>query len=134
MNPFEFVNSICDKGTHFSHFNRYYDSAYKPFIVNRHLSFFPDTIFLAQDMNVNWHLPHKMQYEYYFNSVRSKKRFKKWPPTKKAPEDVKIVQDYYKINTRRAREYLDLMSIDDLLEIKRRLDTGGEEQVKKNRK
>lgn len=134
MNPFEFVNSINDKKTHFGEFNQYYEASYKPFLVNRHLSYFPDTVFSAQDMNVNWHLPHKMQYEFLYNEVRPKRRFKKWPPARTTPEDVGIVRDYFGVNPQRAREYLELLTSDQLLEIKERLDRGGDEREKKKNK
>ena len=125
MNPFEFIDSICTKKSHFPEFNRYYDSAYNPFVTNRHLSYFPDTIFLAQDMNLNWQIPRKMQYEYYYTSVRPKRRFKRWPPQRRTPEEVQLVSAFYGVNYRRAREYVNILSDEEISRIRSEMSEGG---------
>ena len=56
------------------------DSAkkYPAYVVNRCLSSFTDTILYANEMNKNSHLPPKMQYDFYINSVKPRKRFSPW--------------------------------------------------------
>ena len=51
---------------------------YKAFVVNRSLSYFPDTVFMSNEMNRLHHVDSKMQYDFLINIVRTKKRFSKW--------------------------------------------------------
>ncbi|MBV32909.1 MAG: DNA polymerase, partial [Porticoccaceae bacterium] len=75
--PFDFLNSI-----NYSKQNLIKEpqdeKEYVPFIVNRGLGYFQDTIMLANEMNVNCHIDNKMQYDFLKNTVRKRKRFSKW--------------------------------------------------------
>ena len=51
---------------------------YPPYIVNRCLSGFIDTIMVANEVNINHHLSKKLQYEFLLNIVRPKRRFSPW--------------------------------------------------------
>ena len=54
------------------------EKSYQPFIVNRCLSSFTDTILYSNEMNKNPHLPKRMQYDFFINSVKPRKRFSPW--------------------------------------------------------
>ncbi len=54
------------------------ERGYPPYIVNRCLSSFTDTILYVNEMNKSSHLPKKMQYDFLLNSVKPRKRFSPW--------------------------------------------------------
>ena len=97
---------------------------YKPFLINRGLSMFPDTIMYANDMNIKSHLESKLQYHYLLNSVRPKKRFGKWVK-KVASDDVEAVQQYFQYNDEQALIATSLLSSEQLQQIKEKLSKGG---------
>src|SRR5690242_4993659 len=73
------------------------EKTYPPFVVNRCMSYFPDTLMHAQEMNLRGHLDKRLQYEYLLKSVRKRKRFAPWQKNV-SPEDLQIVKDYYGFN------------------------------------
>ena len=121
--PFDFLNSI-----NFSKKNLIEDTEdekqYVPFIVNRGLGYFQDTIMLANEMNVNCHIDNKMQYDFLKNTVRKRKRFSKWL---KAEDDrkVDILVAYLGYSRSNAKHVADLFDDSAIKDIKKRLDTGG---------
>ena len=97
---------------------------YKPFVVNRCLSYFADTIFHANEMNCAPWLDSKSQFDFHRLAIRKKKRFSPW--LKKETEDnLKLIQDVYGYSEQKAREVLNILSDQDLEQIKKSLDTGG---------
>ena len=66
MNPFEYLNSINSTKKNIMH-DDIMEKEYNAFIINRGLSFFPDTILFANEMNVNHHLDNKLQYHFLIN-------------------------------------------------------------------
>jgi len=121
--PFDFLNSI-----NYSKQNLIKEpqdeKEYVPFIVNRGLGYFQDTIMLANEMNVNCHIDNKMQYDFLKNTVRKRKRFSKWL---KSDDDKKIdlLIEYFGYSRSVAKSVFDLFSADDIKNIKKRLDKGG---------
>ncbi len=100
------------------------EASYLPFVVNRCLSYFPDTIFQANEMNSKHGLPHKMQFDYLLNAVKKRKRFSPWLKAEK-PEDLEAVKEYFCYSNRRAIEALVLLTPEQIERIKYLLDTGG---------
>lgn len=100
------------------------------YIINRCYSYFPDTIFYAQEMNMRTHLDGKPQYEFYLHGLKPDKRFSKWFKAEN-PEHLEIVKEYYQYNTKKAREALKILTIDDIEYIKARLFRGGVGKKKK---
>ena len=121
--PFDFLNSI-----NFSKKNLIEDTEaekqYVPFIVNRCLGYFQETIMLANEMNVNCHIDNKMQYDFLKNTVRKRKRFSKWL---KAEDDrkVDILVAYLGYSRSNAKHVADLFDDSAIKDIKKRLDKGG---------
>jgi hypothetical protein len=105
--------------------NEYNKSDYVPFLINRGMSFYPDTILHANTMNEYSLLDKELQYKYYIYSVRKKKRFTKWLSSSKPPEKLKIIANYYKISLKKAKSIVDMISKEDLLKMKQFLDPGG---------
>lgn len=85
---------------------------YVPFIVARSLSYFPDTIFLANMVNHRGSTDKKAHYDYLFHSVRKRKRFSKWQKREENPA-IPAIAWAYGINRRRAEEYLGIVSKGD---------------------
>jgi len=124
MNPFEFVKSINEKTGNILEQNPDLEKAYTPFLVNRGLSFTPDTILSANEMNAAPFLDKRMQYDYLYSTVRKKKRYAKW--IKAEQDDLEdLVVEHFQVSRRRATEYLALLSERDLQEIKERNNKGG---------
>lgn len=127
MNPFDFVNSInvskenLMRGTEN---DALAESGYAPFIVNKSLSYFPDTIFYANEVNKMAHADNILQYSYLLNSVRAQKRFAKWVK-KEDSDDLEAIKEYYGYSNEKAYQALQLLSNDQLNLIKEQLQKGG---------
>lgn len=100
------------------------EAGYVPFVTNRALSYFPDTILYASEMNTNHHIDNKLQFHYLINSIRPKKRFSKWAKRQDS-DDFEAVKQYYKYDNAKTEQALALLSPDQINIIKKRLNTGG---------
>lgn len=123
MNHFDYLNSInltkddimvtpeCEK-------------AYNPYMVNRGLGYFYDTVVLANMMNQYHHVDKKLQYHFFINSIRKRKRFSKWnkPETH---SDIEVIKEYYGYSNEKARQVLSLLSPEQIKIIKEKVNRGG---------
>ena len=100
---------------------------YSPFIVNRGLSFFMDTIFQSNEVNRNHHLDSRLQFDYLLNSIRQKKRYSKWLKPEKL-NDLEVVKEYYGFSNGKAKDALSVLTKDQLAFIKDKLNQGGAEK------
>lgn len=101
------------------------DSDYVPFMINKAMSMGADTHLPAQEMNLRASLDKTIQYKYYLYSVRKKKRFNPWVKKLQTSDKAKIIAEYYDISLRKAKEYENLVSSEDLKNMKKYLDKGG---------
>lgn len=128
MNPFEFVNSINftkkDLMTN-SDNDELSEKAYVPFLVNKSLSYFVDTIMYSNEINTLSHLDNKLQYHFLLNSIRPSKRFAKWAK-KQDSNDLDNVKAYFNLNNEKAQQALSLLSREQLKLIEQKLEKGGE--------
>ena len=85
------------------------EKKYLPFIVNRCLSYFPDTILQVNEMNQYSHLDKKMQFDFLRHSIRPRKRFSKWLKNEKT-EQFEAVKAYYGYSNQRADEALSILT------------------------
>jgi len=86
------------------------EKAYAPFVVNKALSYHSDCVLYANEMNANYMLDVKMQYDYLRHSIRSKKRpFNKWVKREKE-SDLEAIKLYFGYSTRAARDALSVLS------------------------
>ena len=99
------------------------EKQYAPYVINRCLSYFPDTIFLVNSMNCIPNVDKRMHYEFLLNSVRKRKRFSKWL---KREQDHRLdwIKEYYKISDKKAREYALLLSNEEIEDIKNKTTYG----------
>jgi hypothetical protein len=100
------------------------EKAYPPFIVNKCLSGFLDTVLYANEMNMNSHLDKKMQYDFFINSISPRKRFSPWEK-KSSIDCLDAVKEYYGYNTDKALQALRILDKNQLEEIKRLVNKGG---------
>ena len=76
------ANSINQTKKHLIDEDPSIEKDYPPYIINRCLSGHLDCIMFANEMNIHNNIPKKMQYDFYLNSLRKKKRFSPWKPNK----------------------------------------------------
>jgi hypothetical protein len=123
MNPFQFVNEITF-GKKDVMVDPDMEKKYVPFMVNRSLSYFTDTVHMANEMNKYHHLDKKLQFQFLLNIVRKKKRFSKWvKPT--TDSNVDVIKEYYGYSNEKAIQILPLLSADQLNIIKNKVNKGG---------
>jgi hypothetical protein len=101
------------------------------FLINRSLSMSPDTVMYANDMNELYDLDGMLQYDYFINSIRKKKRYNKWAKASKTSSKIDIIKEYYNYNEQRAVEVLPLLSKEHLDFIRSKMDKGGNDGVPK---
>lgn len=100
------------------------EKQYPPYIINRCLSGFIDTVMYANEMNIHNMLDNKLQYDFYINIIRPKKRFTPWLKKEKL-EDLELVKLYYGYSNEKARTALRILTESQLEFIRTKLDKGG---------
>ena len=101
-----------------------WEKKYPPFIINKCLAPFPDTVHLVNEMNVNHHLDSKLQYDFLLNSIRPRDRYTPWLKAKKI-KNLEYVKEYYGYSNEKAKTVLDILTKDQLKLIKEKLYKGG---------
>ena len=97
---------------------------YAPYIINRCLSGNLDCIMFVNEMNKYSFLDKDMQYSFYLNTLRKKKRFSPWLRKDKVT-DLEIIKQYYGYSNEKALSALKILTPDQINFIKQRLDIGG---------
>jgi len=100
------------------------EKAYPPFIVNKCLAAFHDTVLFANEMNMYPHLDKKLQYDFFINSINPRKRFSPWAK-KTQVEYLDAIKEYYGYNDDKALQALRILSKTQLEHIKKLVDKGG---------
>lgn len=101
-----------------------WEKHYPPYIVNKCMSHHMDTIMYANEMNLYPNLDKKLQYDFFINTVRSRKRFSPWDKKQKM-NDLELVKQYYGYSNEKARQALNILTPDQLDFIKTKLNKGG---------
>mgnify|MGYP001211544477 FL=1 len=123
MNPFDYIKEI-NYGKNNIMVDDIAEKQYNGFMVNRGLSYFRDTVLMANEMNKNHHLDSRLQFDFLINIVRKKKRFSKWNKPEVAT-DLEIIKEYYGYSNQKARTALKLLSPDQITEIRKKVYRGG---------
>ena len=100
------------------------ESEYNAFIINRGLSFFPDTVLYANEMNLNHHLDSRLQYDFLINIIKKKKRFTKWVKPQEIA-NLEVIKEYYGYSNEKAKSVLSLLNNGQMEELKKRIYKGG---------
>jgi hypothetical protein len=124
MNPFDFVNSINQSKKDLLADAEASEADYISYVVNRTLSYFPETVLYVNGINRYQFLDNKLQYHYLLNTIRPGKRFAKWVKREDV-EDLDAVKQYYGYSTEKAHQALSILTIDNLHYIKQKLQRGG---------
>lgn len=101
------------------------DKQYVPFIINRGLSYFQDTVLFANAMNERSHLVPKMQYQFLKNVTRPRKRFSKWNKKGDNSADIKMLMEIFSYSAEKARDVLPLFSTTQLEHMREKRNKGG---------
>ena len=126
MKPFDFINDINFGKKNLmrkTENDELSEKAYVPYITNKSLSYFTDTLLYANEMNKFSHLDHKLQYEFLLNSIRPKKRFAKWHKPEQ-DDDIELVSEFYNYSLPKARIVLSILSDKQLSAIRDRMTLG----------
>ena len=97
---------------------------YPPYIINRCLSGHIDAVMYANEMNMHHHLDKDLQYSFYLNSLRKRKRFSPWLRKDKVT-DLECIKEYYGYSNEKASQALKILTTEQINYIKQRLDIGG---------
>ena len=120
MNPFELIKSISNTKKDILENEKDYNA----FMVNRGLSYFPDTVIYANEMNRFHHLDSRLQYHFLINTIRKRNRFSKWNKSIET-ENISAIKQYYGYSNEKARDVLPLLSNENLKTIRGRIQHGG---------
>ena len=101
-----------------------WEKNYSPYIINKCLSHHMDTLAFANEMNRYPNLDKRLQYSFYLNTVRPKKRFSPWGKKEKV-KDLEVVKQYYVYSNEKAKQALRILSPTQLTYIKEKLNRGG---------
>ena len=123
MNPFDYVNSINYSKKDIMETPED-EGAYVSFVINRSLSYFADTVGIANEMNRYHHLDNRLQYQFLINIIRKRKRFSKWVKPE-IENGVDVVKEYYGYSNEKARQVLSLLKPDQLKELEKKVNKGG---------
>lgn len=101
-----------------------WEKNYPSWIINKCLSSFIDTIMFANEMNMYPDIPKRMQYDFYLNTIRKRKRFSPWEKKEKL-EDLEVIKEYYSYSTEKAQAVLKILNSKQIDYIKSKLKRGG---------
>ena len=123
MSPFDYINDITynKKGIMVDDIA---EKDYNAFIINRGLSMYQDTILFANEMNKYHHLDARLQYDFFINIIKKRKRWTKWIK----PQDIdnlELIKEYYGYSNEKAKSVLPLFSNEELEILKQRIYKGG---------
>jgi len=124
-NPFDFVKSVSyDKKDLMV--DEVEEKAYQPFLINKALSYPQDAVFLTNEMNVRHGVDTRLQYMFFLNTLRKRQRFSKWQKPY-ISKKIDTVKSYYKISTKEAKDYAEILSDKQIREVKNSMKTGGKD-------
>ena len=132
LTPFDFVNAInyskvdlfeIDENTQIR--QAHSDSEYVKYIINKSLSYFPDTIMYANLANIHLNnVPNSCHFDFYRLSIPRKKRFSKWGK-KIVSDNTRAISEYYNVSIQKAEQIERVLTKDQIDRIIKMLDHGG---------
>ena len=122
--PFDFLNAINETKKDLIKEDPSNEKEYSAWMVNRGLSFFPDTVMYANEMNQRHQTSNKWQFQFLLNSIPRKKRFSKWFK-REEEKNLKLVMDCYGYSSEKAKQVLGILTQEQLKTIEEKQYTGG---------
>tara|TARA_B100002019_G_C21253365_1_gene592441 strand:- start:529 stop:927 length:399 start_codon:yes stop_codon:yes gene_type:complete len=101
-----------------------WEKKFAPFIVNKCVAPFEDTVMLVNEINQLHHLDKKLQFDFLINSLRPRKRYAPWMKAKKL-KNLEYVKEFYGYNNEQAKAALDILDDEQISAIKKKLNKGG---------
>ena len=101
-----------------------WEKNYPPYVINKCLSQHMDTVMYANEMNRLPNLDKRLQYDFFINTIRPRKRFSPWGKKQKV-DDLDLVKQYYGYSNEKARQALRILSPNQLNYIRDKLNKGG---------
>jgi len=123
LSPFDYLNAVNYSKQDIM-VDDITEKQYNSFMVNRGLSYFNDTVLMANEMNLNAHLDNRLQFDFFINIIRKKKRFSKWAKAETS-SDVDVIKEYYGYSNQKARQVLNLITPDQMEVLKKKVNKGG---------
>lgn len=121
--PFDFVKSVSYTKKDLME-EGYEEKDYKPFLVNKSLSYHQDSIHFSNEMNVRHGTGNRLQYLFFLNTLRKRQRFSQWQKPY-VSKKLDVIKNYYQISNSKAKEYMELLSDKEVQNLKKRMNTGG---------
>ena len=103
-----------------------WEKKYPPFIINKCVAPFPDTIMLVNEINQLHHLDKRLQFDFLINSLRPRKRYTPWLKAKNL-KNLEYVKEYYGYSNEKAKAALDILNDEQISAIKTKLNKGGKD-------
>lgn len=125
MSFFDYLNAINTTKQDLMKEDPLSEKDYVPFMINRGLSYFPDTIIYANEMNKYASIPKDWQFAFYLNSIKTKKRFSKWHKKDQNSEDLKLVMKAYGYSYEKATKAMEILSDAQLEQLRSSYSIGG---------
>ncbi len=122
LTPFDFLNAI--NYTKENILNVDNDKQYNQFMINRGLSYFNDTVIIANEMNKYHMIDNRLNFDFCINNIRKRKRFSKWFKAEES-ESIEVIKEYYGYSNEKARQVLALLNQNELNELKQKVSKGG---------
>jgi hypothetical protein len=123
MSPFDYLNAINYTKTDIM-VDDLAEKDYNGYMVNRSLSYFPDTVFAANEMNQHHQIDPRLQFDFLINIIRKRKRFSKWDK-KKIDGDIEVIKEYYGYSDAKAHQVLSLLTPDQIKILHNKVNKGG---------
>ena len=101
-----------------------WEKKYSPYIINKCIAPFNDTIMFVNEINMRHHLENKLQYDFLLNTIRPKNRYAPWVRGSKI-KDLEFIKEYYCYSNEKAKVALQILSNDQIKTIKDSLSKGG---------
>ena len=116
MNPFDHIKNLHTKKRIWNDFNDEEKKSFNVFIINKGLSMNPDYLGIVNMVQnftgLNQVISPKEVFNIYFNLLPNKFRFYKWikgAKSKKDKEKAEYLAMHFKVSTREAYDYLDIL-------------------------
>jgi len=120
----DWLNSINQTKKNLIDENPLSENEYPPFVINKCLSGHIDCLMYSNEMNMNHNLDKKLQYDFFINILRTKKRFSPWI-RKDIVKDLDYVKKYYGYNNEKAQQALNILTKDQINFISNKFEIGG---------
>ena len=121
---FDLFNDISNHGDYIDNYftvNKEMPKEYNAYMMNKAFSNFPDTIFMANEMNKYSYIPDEMQWRFYKNIVLKKKRYSTWFKSIETKEPIELLAKMFNCSVKEMRKNIHVIPKEKLNEIVEKL-------------